>query len=152
MEESKVPSQEQIKAVEAEVNKKLSEEMSKTNQELAKSVREEVEKEYQQKSQMEKMQQEIVKAQEDARLAREESDKKLQELQSTFKKELQDALATRQGLAQNKSPFEAETTSNNMYKGVDLNKMEEIEAQSREAFKQKFGIRNPEWGVPANKY
>jgi hypothetical protein len=164
-------SQAEVEAVEKEVNEKLAAETVSKNESLAKKVRAEVETEFKRKAEIAKLQEdlkkqseEIKKAQEEAQKAKAEAEAKVKELESTFRKELEDVTAVRRGIAaENVSPFQAQSNTNPNIrvvngKTIDVSNkavMDDIEEQSRIALMKSWGIDpnlNPEWGKAPEKY
>jgi hypothetical protein len=97
-------SADEVAAMDKEVNAKLAEEATKNNESLAKKIREEVEKEFRQKQEFEKLQtdqkrmsEELKKAQEEAVKARADAEKRTNELEAAFKKQLEEALVEKRG-------------------------------------------------------
>jgi len=147
MADETIVSQTEIDAVEKEVNAKLAAETTNKNEELAKKIRTEVETEFKRKNEISKLQEELKKQQEDIKKAQEEASKvkadadaKVKELESTFRKELENVTAVRRGLTgDNSSPFQG-TQNNNPNirvvggKTIDTTNaqvMDDIEEQSR---------------------
>jgi hypothetical protein len=164
-------SQAEVEAVEKEVNEKLAAETVSKNESLAKKVRAEVETEFKRKAEIQKLQEElkkqqeeIKKAQEEAMKAKTESEAKVKELESTFRKELEDVTAVRKGIvADNVSPFQSQQHNNPNIrvvggKTIDVSNqqlMDDIEEQSRIALMKSWGVDpnlNPDWGKAPQKY
>jgi hypothetical protein len=157
-------SQAEIDAVEKEVNEKLASETKSKDEGLAKKIRSEVETEFKRKAEIQKLQDDLKKqedamkkAQDDAIKAKTESDAKVKELESSFRKELEDLASQKKGIvAQSISPFQPQPLNPNVKvvngKQVDLTDkatMDAIEEESRLALMKAWGIDpnlNPEWG------
>lgn len=157
--------QNDFEAVEKEVNAKLAKEAAKGNEDMAKKIREEVEKEYRQKAEITKLQEtlakqqeEIKKAQEEASKAKLEADERSKKLEESFKKEMTDMMAKKQGIISgNDSPFSTPTPTNNANlrnvdgRMIDITKLDHkaIEEESRIQLMKAWGIDpnlNPDWG------
>ena len=155
----------EFEAVEKAVNEKLAKEATKSNEDMAKKIRDEVEKEFKQKAEIVKLQEElkanqeaIKTAQEEAVKARKEADDRAKTLEASFKKEIEDIVSKRQGIISgNNSPFENQTPVNTANlrnvngKMIDVTKLDHkaIEEESRIALMKAWGIDpnlNPEWG------
>lgn len=163
-------SQNEIDAATNEVNARLAQEAESKNQSLAKKIREEVKTEFERKAEITKLQEELSKqneamkkANEEAIKARAEADEKVKQLESTFRKELEDITAVRKGIvADTGNPFQAQNTNSALTRNVggktiDVSNpklMDEIEEQSRLALMQAWGIdpnTHPEWGRDPRK-
>lgn len=163
-------SQSEIDNIEKEVNAKLAKEAIKSNDELAKKIREDVEKEYKQKAeidelkaQQKKMQEEVEKAKAEAIKAKEDADKNARELQESVKKQMEEMMAQKRGITLgNQSPFQSsQPTGPTVRKLPDgtvrdvanLTPAEHaaIEEESRQKFMDFLGIRaedaRKDWGV-----
>ncbi|HEY9704672.1 MAG TPA: hypothetical protein V6C58_19680 [Allocoleopsis sp.] len=149
--------EEDIKKIESEVAKKQAEALKLKADEQAKEIEAKVRKEMEAKLEADKLREQLKKQEEDLKKFREEQDAKLKAQEEAFRKQLEDALATKKGIASNESPFK-DNNSNLVTlqdgKQVDVNKLnhEEIEEQSRLAFMQRYGIQDPNFGKSPIKY
>lgn len=167
--------QSEIDNIEKEVNAKLAQEAVKSNEVIAKKIREEVEKEYKQKQEIEelrnaqkRMAEEVAQAKAEALKAKEDAERNSKELQESMKKQLEEAFAQKRGIPMgNVSPFAQSTPTGPTVRTLpdgtvrDIAQLtpqehKAIEEESRQKFMDFLGIRaedaRREWGVdPRNK-
>lgn len=157
-EKKKVISDEDLRKVEAEVQKRQAEALRGKADEQAKEIEAKVRAEMQAKLETEKLQARLAKQEEDFAKFKEEQEAKVKAQEEAFKKQLEEALAQKKGLSKNELPFKDSDPSNIrvLQDGteIDISKLdhEEIEEQSRQAFMKAFNINVPDFGKPQTRY
>jgi septal ring factor EnvC (AmiA/AmiB activator) len=155
--ETKTISEEELKLVEQEVNKKQAEMFKSKSDELAKDIESKVRKEMEAKLETDRLKEQIKKQEEEFKKFKDEQEGRIKAQEESFKRQIEDSLATKKGISTNESPF----TDNNPNlvtlhdgKQIDVTKLDhdEIEEQSRQAFMQRFGIQDPNFGKAQIKY
>ena len=147
---------EDLKRVEEEVLKKQAEALKVKASEQAVEIESKVRKEMEAKMESEKLHEQLEKQSKELEAFREESDKRTKALEEAFKKQLEDALAVKKGVAKNESPFEAEKNPNlrTLQDGsiIDVSKLDmaQVEEDSRRAFIQAHRLPS-DWGKPVGK-
>jgi hypothetical protein len=155
--ESKILSEEEIKKIDSEIAKKQAEALNEKAKEQAIEIEARVRKEMEAKLEADKLREELTKQSEELKKYKEEQEVKSKAQEEAFKKQLEDALAVKKGIAKNESPFQQDSpTMRKLQDGtvIDVSKLdhEEVEEQSRIAFMQRFGIQDSNWGKPMQKY
>lgn len=145
-----------IKLIEQEVQKKQAEALKAKAEEQAKEIEVKVRKEMESEIETNKLREQLKAQEASLNKFKEEQDLRMKAQEEAFKKQLEDALAVKKGISTNESPF---TNNPNLVtlqdgKQIDVTKLdhEEIEEQSRQAFMQRFGIQDPNFGKAQVRY
>jgi FKBP-type peptidyl-prolyl cis-trans isomerase len=157
--EKTLVSDKEMEAVEAEIKSKQAEEMKKISEDQAKVIEDKVRKEYQEKSEKEKLQKELEALKESDKKAKEEMEAKLKAQQEAFEKRLEELEGQRKGVASSDNPFKSKEDTLDLQfqrklpdgKVVDVRDpkvMAEIEEASRKAWLKHTGIGDDSWGKP----
>lgn len=160
-------SQQEIDAVEAEIrakaNAEMAEQVKKDSEEKAKEIEARIRKEYEEKTEKEKLAKKL-KEQEDALTkANQDMEAKLKAQQEAFEKRLAELEGQRKGVVDTGNPFKGkeEPTIDPEFqrklpdgKIIDVRDpkfIKESQEESRKAYMDFVGIKNPEWGLDPNE-
>lgn len=152
MVDEKTITDEEFKKIEEEVSRKQAEALKVKAGEQAKEIEEKVRKEMEAKLEADKLKEQLEKQAKEIEALRTEQETRTKALEDAFKKQLEDALAQKKGVAKNESPFEQKPGMIKAPDGtmidVDNLDLKQVEEDSRKAFIQHFGIKDPDFGKP----
>lgn len=157
-EKKKVISDEELRKIEVEVQRRQAEALKGKADEQAKEIEAKVRAEMMAKAEADKLKEQVKKQEEEFSKFKEEQDARLKAQEEAFKKQLEEALAQKKGLSKNESPFKDSEPQNmrTLEDGtqIDVSKLnhEEIEEESRQAFIKAFNITAPDFGKPLTRY
>jgi Ribonuclease G/E len=133
-------SEDQLKAIETEVQKKQAEALRAASESAASAIEEKVRKEILASQEAERLKEQLKKQEEETKRLKEDTDLRFKAQEDAFAKKLAEIEAQRKGIMENKSPFNSSSNPNikklSDGKEIDVEKLDyrEIERQSGDAF------------------